>query len=81
MHKKKILLVTMVLTLSMVACQLSYSIPGTQKTNQVLPTLAPASPVTVPISAVNPNLTADQDLLVRLYDVVSPGVVLIPAGG
>ena len=29
------------------------------------------------ISAANPNLAPDQDLLVRLYDAVSPGVVLI----
>jgi len=81
MHKKKFLLVTVVLALSMVACQLSYSLPGTQRTTQVLPTLAVANPVAVPISAVNPNLTADQDLLVRLYDAVSPGVVLIQQVG
>lgn len=81
MHKKKFLLVTVVLALSMVACQFSYSLPGTQRTTQVLPTLVAAIPVAVPISAVNPNLTADQDLLVRLYDVVSPGVVLIQQVG
>jgi 2-alkenal reductase len=31
----------------------------------------------VAISAANPNLAPDQDLLVRLYEGVSPGVVLI----
>jgi S1-C subfamily serine protease len=82
MVKKKFLLITGVLALSMVACQFSYNLPSSGKSGStVLPTLAASNPVTIPVSAVNPNLSADQDLLVRLYEVVSPGVVLIQQVG
>jgi S1-C subfamily serine protease len=82
MHKWKLLLITIVLALSIIACQFSYNLPSNGgSTSITLPTLAVAKPVTIPVAAVNPNLTADQDLLVRLYDVVSPGVVLIQQVG
>ncbi len=82
MQFKKIIFVTVILAFSMVACQFTYNMPSlTQGTTNLLPTLAVATPVTIPISASNPNLTADQDLLVRLYDAVSPGVVLIQQVG
>ncbi len=82
MYKKKILLITAVLGLSMVACQFTYGLPSAVKnTSQPLPTLAAANPVTVSVSAVNPNLSVNQDLLVRLYDAVGPGVVLIQQVG
>jgi len=62
----------------MVACQFTYNAPSmAQGATQSLPTLAAPTPMTISVSAVNPNLEADQDRLVRLYDAVSPGVVLI----
>lgn len=82
MHKSLLLPVTAVLALSMVACQLSYSLPaaGNQE-DAVLPTLVTANYITLPVSSTNPNLVADQDLLVRLYEKASPGVVLIQQVG
>jgi S1-C subfamily serine protease len=82
MQHRKIIFVTVVLALSMVACQFTSTMPSlSQEATQKLPTLAAATPVTLAISAANPNLVSDQDLLVRLYDSVSPGVVLIQQVG
>lgn len=72
------LFITTFLAISVVACQLSAGIPA-NATNTKISTpqvqVAVASPIS--IAATNPNLAPDQDLLVRLYDTVSPGVVLI----
>ncbi len=82
MRNTKMFYVTVVLALSMVACQFTYNTPSlSQSGGQNLPTMAAATPVTISIADVNPNLVADQDLLVRLYEVVSPGVVLIQQVG
>jgi len=82
MQKKRLILVTMVLAFTMVACQFTSSFQGTeQKSAQALPTLVQTNSANLPVAVVNPNLTADQDLLVRLYDSVSPGVVLIQQVG
>jgi len=81
MLNKKLFPAVIVLTLSMVACQFSSRLTENGRAGLVLPTLSAASPSVIPVSAVNPNLSADQDLLVRLYDTVSPGVVLIQQVG
>jgi 2-alkenal reductase len=81
MLNKKLFPAVIILTLSMVACQFSSRLTENGKANPVLPTLSAVSPSVIPVSAVNPNLIADQDLLVRLYDTVSPGVVLIQQVG
>jgi S1-C subfamily serine protease len=82
MLKKKLLIGTGVLALSLLACQFSSNLPSTGKgIAAALPTLSSAYTAAVPIAATNPNLTADQDLLVRLYEAVSPGVVLIQQVG
>jgi len=82
MQKKRLILVTIVLAFSVVACQFTSSFQGTaQKPVQALPTLVQSNSTNLPVAVVNPNLTADQDLLVRLYDTVSPGVVLIQQVG
>jgi S1-C subfamily serine protease len=81
MLNKKLLPAVIILTLSMVACQFSSRLTENGKASPVLPTLSAASPSVIPVLAVNPNLTVDQDLLVRLYDTVSPGVVLIQQVG
>jgi S1-C subfamily serine protease len=78
MLKRRILVVISILAISVAACQFSTGIPA-KATNPKISTpqvqVAPASPIS--IAATNPNLAPDQDLLVRLYDTVSPGVVLI----
>lgn len=72
----------MVLAFSMVACQFTYKMPMVSQSGvEPLPTLADPTAAVIPVSAVNPNVKADQDLLVRLYDTVSPGVVLIQQVG
>lgn len=82
MQKKRLILVTIVLAFFVVACQFTSSFQGTaQKPVQALPTLVQSNSTNLPVAVVNPNLTADQDLLVRLYDTVSPGVVLIQQVG
>jgi 2-alkenal reductase len=81
MRNKKLFLVVIVLSFSMVACQLSSIMTGSSKMSPALPTLSASAPAVIPVSNVNPNLMADQDLLVRLYDTVSPGVVLIQQVG
>ncbi|GAP22259.1 trypsin-like peptidase domain-containing protein [Leptolinea tardivitalis] len=82
MQKKRLILVTIVLAFSVVACQFTSSFQGiAQKPVQALPTLVQSNSTNLPVAVVNPNLTADQDLLVRLYDTVSPGVVLIQQVG
>ncbi len=81
MRIKKILPAIVVLSLSMVACQYSSRLLENASSDPVLPTLAAPGASVIPIASVNPNLTADQDLLVRLYDTVSPGVVLIQQVG
>lgn len=78
----KIIFVTMVLAFSMVACQFTYKMPMVSQSGvEPLPTLADPTAAVIPVSAVNPNVKADQDLLVRLYNTVSPGVVLIQQVG
>ncbi len=78
----KIIFVTVVLAFSMVACQFTYKMPMVSQNGvEPLPTLADPTAAVIPVSAVNPNVKADQDLLVRLYDTVSPGVVLIQQVG
>lgn len=81
MRNKKILPAILVLSLSMVACQYSMRLLESPDSASVLPTLVPPGASVIPVASVNPNLTADQDLLVRLYDSVSPGVVLIQQVG
>lgn len=72
----------MVLAFSMVACQFTYKMPMVSQSGvEPLPTLADPTAAVIPVSAVNPNVKADQDLLVRLYNTVSPGVVLIQQVG
>ncbi len=82
MYQKKLIAAGTVMALTLLACQFSTSLTDVMdKTSAPLPTLASANSVALPVSAVNPNLTSDQDLLVRLYEVVSPGVVLIQQVG
>ena len=81
MKYKKILPAVILLSLGMMACQFTSRLWGAEDKRSALPTLAPVSSSAIPMSAVNPNLAADQDLLVRLYDTVSPGVVLIQQVG
>jgi 2-alkenal reductase len=81
MQNKKLFLAVIVLSLSMVACQFTSKLTGGSTPGKVLPTLSVAAPSVIPVSNINPNLVADQDLLVRLYDAVSPGVVLIQQVG
>jgi S1-C subfamily serine protease len=76
MQKKMLIVVLLTLALSPVACQFGAATPS-RDTSANLPSIAPTSFVSLPISSANPNLIAEQDLLVRLYDTVSPGVVLI----
>lgn len=81
MRFKKILPAIVLISLSMVACQFSSRLLENADPDPVLPTLVAPGASVIPIASVNPNLTADQDLLVRLYDTVSPGVVLIQQVG
>ncbi|BCY16966.1 2-alkenal reductase [Leptolinea sp. HRD-7] len=81
MRLKKLLPATFVLLFSVVACQYSSRLFENTDTAYVLPTLQSPSVSVIPVSSVNPNLAADQDLLVRLYETVSPGVVLIQQVG
>jgi 2-alkenal reductase len=81
MKTRKLLPAVILLSLSVTACQFSTIFTGSAKPAQVLPTLPVSNPPVIPASSVNPNLPADQDLLVRLYDTVSPGVVLIQQVG
>ena len=81
MRLKKLLPATFVLLFSVVACQYSSRLFENTDTAYVLPTLQAPSVSVIPVSSVNPNLAADQDLLVRLYETVSPGVVLIQQVG
>jgi S1-C subfamily serine protease len=78
MRKSRLFFLTSVLAISATACQLSAGIP-TKATNTTISTPHVQVPAASPISiaATNPNLAPDQDLLVRLYDTVNPGVVLI----
>ncbi|NMB55144.1 MAG: trypsin-like serine protease [Leptolinea sp.] len=76
MQKKMLIVVLLTLALSTIACQFGAAIPS-RNTTANLPSIAPTSYVSLPISSANPNLIAEQDLLVRLYDAASPGVVLI----
>lgn len=78
MLKRKILFFTVLLAFSAAACQFSTGIPSTVETRQkTAPVVQVIQAAPVSISATNPNLAPDQDLLVRLYESVSPGVVLI----
>lgn len=81
MKIRKFLPAVILVSLSMAACQFSALLNPSPKSAPVLPTLQAANPAVIPVSSVNPNLSADQDLLVRLYDTVSPGVVLIQQVG
>lgn len=81
MRIKKLLPAILVLSLNVIACQFSSRLFENSDTSYVLPTLPAQGVSVIPVSSVNPNLTADQDLLVRLYDTVSPGVVLIQQVG
>jgi 2-alkenal reductase len=68
MRLKKLLPATFVLLFSVVACQYSSRLFENTDTAYVLPTLQAPSVSVIPVSSVNPNLAADQDLLVRLYE-------------
>ncbi|MEI8132292.1 MAG: trypsin-like peptidase domain-containing protein [Leptolinea sp.] len=78
MLKRRILIIISVLAIGAAACQFSAGVPVSNGTTpQSAPVIQVAPPVPVSISGTNPNLAPDQDLLVRLYETVSPGVVLI----
>lgn len=82
MLRRRILFITSVLAISAAACQFSAGIPTAIKnTSQPPPAVQVAQPVPVSVSSANPNLAPDQDLLVKLYETVSPGVVLIQQVG
>ena len=78
MLMRRIFIITSIVAIGAAACQFSAGGPVSNgNTPQSAPVDQVASPVPVSISGTNTNLAPDQDLLVRLYETVSPGVVLI----
>jgi S1-C subfamily serine protease len=78
MLSKKLVIILFVLAISAAACQFSAGFPSIDNNQpKPLPTVQTAPVVPIAVSVPNPNLAHDQDLLVRLYEAVSPGVVLI----
>ena len=77
MKKGRVLLVSSVLGMAMLACQLGGALPN------VAAPLAPAQPANQPPISVNApvNPLAAQDSFVALYQQVSPGVVIIKVTG
>lgn len=78
MSSKRLIPVVIILATLTAACQFSTSFPIVLE-NTPVPTVMVqvAQPVPITVSAVNPNLGPDQDILVKLYETASPGVVLI----
>jgi 2-alkenal reductase len=86
MTKKQILFVSLVLIISILGCQISFTdAPPTvqPETNQILPTAAPVTQLVVPTPAAPPpavnlnSLTEVQDVLVSIFNNVNEGVVAI----
>jgi S1-C subfamily serine protease len=74
---KKILrwLIPVIVLVSTLACQLS--LPAAPKITQIPSIATPTTAVSTPLAQGNLDPVAAQNLLVSLYDRVSPGIVLI----